>query len=161
MRVIKGNWMLGISKTVKSVRFDTSKTTTWADMGRNGTAKRNVFFGLDTFTIKGDQHRINFNTGDRMNIVTSWALIKNMNAQTNTTQNAVSRVLSRGASTMPGTFTGNVCNGPGFQPVPDADVCGSLRDCNLNALHEGLVNDFSAFDFRPAAGTGLKAGAYG
>merc|ERR1712066_76138 len=109
--------MLGISRTVKSVRFDTSTSTTWDGMGRNGTVEKNVFFGLDTFTIKGDRHLIKFNTGDRMNIVTAWALINNMNAETNTTRNAVSSAASRGASTMPGAFTGNVCNGPGCRPL--------------------------------------------
>merc|ERR1712187_997963 len=114
--LIRGNWMFGISRTVKSVRFDTATSTTWDEMGRNGTVENNVFFGLDTLTIKGDRHRIRFNTGDRMNIVTAWALISNMNAETNTTRNAVSYVSSRGASTMPGAFTGNACRGPGCNP---------------------------------------------
>jgi len=158
--IVRGNWMLGISETVKSVRFDTSTGTTWEEMGRNGTVENNIFFGLDTLTIKGDRHRIQSNTGDRMNIVTAWAQIKNMNMETQTMQNAVSQVSSRGASSMPGEFTDNSCSGPGCKPLPQADVCASLRNCNLKALEEGLVFDLSAFDFRPVVGSGLEVGAY-
>jgi hypothetical protein len=168
---VRGNWMLGISRTVKSVRFDTSKSTTWCEMGRGGTVDKNVFFGLDSLTIKGDEHLIRSNTGDQMDIITGWAEINNMNANTETTQNAVTSFLSSGTfiDEMPGTFTDNACLGVGAGSSPlcktsiDADVCGSLRNCNLEALKEGLVNDLSAFDFRPAKGSGLwqtGAGAY-
>jgi len=174
--IVRGNWMLGISTTVKSVRFDTSTATTWDKMGRGGTVEKNVFFGLDALTIKGDEHQIKSNTGDRMDIVTGWALIDNMNGNTKTTQNAVTYFFSKGSNAMPGTFTDNACLEAGWaercETSLDAiqtnthtvtDVCGSLRNCNLEALNEGLVTDLKAFDFRPAAGTALEkagAGAY-
>merc|ERR1712216_1028622 len=135
-------------------------------MGRGGRVENNVFFGLDSLTIKGDEHQIISNTGDQMNIITGWARINNMNAKTNTMQNAVTHFYSSGGNgwDMPGAFTRNACSqGTPCKISLDADVCGTLQNCNFEALNEGLVNDLSIFDFRPVAGSAVEkadAGAY-
>jgi len=135
---------------VKSVRLDTASGTSYSDVGRDTTVVRNVFFGLDAMTIKGEEHTIRNNTGDELNIVRAWGAISanpdgsgGMNQHTVTENNAVTSIESRCAGCsfeagwdapesqhpgnfLPGTASGNACNNRDHMTAAGSPECTPL-----------------------------------
>ena len=67
------------------------------------TIRSNVFFGFSQgLTVKGNEHSVEHNTGEMLDVCTKWAAGRNFNSHSSVRYNAVRKMTSRGGSTLPG-----------------------------------------------------------
>jgi len=161
---ITSNWFVGPSP-VKPIRFDTSGGTTYDHCGHDGTVSHNVWVAHeDAPTIKCDNHTITHNTGNRLDIITAWAKIDNMNGNSRVQFNVIDSPNSRGGKLWPGHTLENACPKKEFcntetlpagmdQPPELSNFCAQVQRCWETA--DTLLPPPFAWDFRPKDNSSL------